>query len=167
MVGAWARSAQGMGTGSVTEITACTRTNLFMVAGVTRPYFLGMLAEVQADIADYAAALETIDSALDEIEEHQMRFWEPELHRMRGDVLERLHEGAGLQEACYRRAIQVADGQSAALLALRARTSLARILTTRGGSSQAHGELAQLLGGFEQQPAVSDVLEARRALALR
>ncbi|MBI5276894.1 MAG: AAA family ATPase [Burkholderiales bacterium] len=167
MVGAWARSAQGMGTGSVTEITACTRTNLFMVAGVTRPYFLAMLAEVQVDIADYAAALETIDSALDEIEKHQMRFWEPELHRMRGDVLERLHEPARLQEACYRRAIEAAEGQSATLLALRARTSLARIAGARGDASPAHDELAQLLGGFEQQPAVSDVLEARRALALR
>lgn len=167
MVAAWARSCQGEGAGSVAEITACTRTNLFMVAGVTRPYFLGLLAEVQSDAADHCAALDTVDSALADVEKHQMRFWEPELHRMRGDILGRQGRAREQQESCYRRAIEAAAAQSAALLGLRAHTSLARIAGDRADAREACEALAQALGHFEHQPAVGDVLEARRALALR
>lgn len=167
MLAAWARSAQGRGAGSVTEIRRCTENNLFMVAGVTRPYFLAMLAEAQVDAGDSGAALDTIKTAVDEIEQHQMRLWESELYRMRGNILER-DPGAARErvERCYRKACDVAQVQGAKLLELRACVSLARLLTSIGRAAEGRDRLAQLVAGFTAEPASSDVLEARRALAI-
>lgn len=167
MLAAWARSAKGEVAGSVTEIRRCTENNLFMVAGVTRPYFLAMLAEVQVDAGDFGAALDTIKAAVDEIEQHQMRFWESELYRMRGSVLERLPSTDVVRvERCYRKAQEVANGQGARLLELRAGVSLARFLTAHGRAAEGRDVLAPLVAEFSSEPAVSDVLEARRALAV-
>lgn len=166
MLAAWARSAQGLVAGSVTEIRRCTTTNLFMVAGVTRPYFLAMLAEAQGDVAEFSGALDTLDGALDELESHQMRFWEPELHRMRGDVLARLGGPRESQQECYRRAQRCAQAQGAKLLELRALTSLANLLGPEAQGKAVRDELAGLLDSFRGQPAITDVVEARRALVL-
>jgi predicted ATPase len=143
----------------------CTENNLFMVAGVTRAYFLALLAEAQLGTEDFAGALETIKSALDDVERHRMRFWEPELYRLRGDSLRRLPQ-PNLQrvERCFRRARDTAREQGARLLELRAVVSLARLLTACGRRSEAALELAPLVREFDEAPAVSDVLEARRVL---
>jgi predicted ATPase len=99
------------------------------------------------------------------------RFYEAELHRLRGELLLRQEAGAdrpspaepagarphdpdpsGLAEAeaCFRRALDVARRQGAKSLELRAALSLARLLRDRGELAESRRLLAATLGWFTE-----------------
>ena len=83
----WALVQQG----SVRRGTAMLRRNLEALDGAglvaARPCFLGLLAEAELLDRGPEAALATIDAALAEVARRNDRFYLPELHRLRGDIL--------------------------------------------------------------------------------
>jgi TOMM system kinase/cyclase fusion protein len=87
------------------------------------------------------------------------RFWEPELHRLRGELLARAGSAAEA-EAAFRKALEIAAARSAASLELRAATSLARLL--RGA---ARDTLAAVYARFAEGEATTDVTDAGALLA--
>jgi predicted ATPase len=107
--------------------------------------------------------------ALDRSEATGERWFEAELHRIKGDVLLRAPEvDPGQAEACFRQAITVAQGQQAKLWELRAATSLARLWRDQGKGAQAHDLLAPVYDWFTEGFDTPDLKEARVLLdALR
>jgi predicted ATPase len=77
---------------------------------------------------DHARAMQHLDRAFAAMEATQERWAEPELHRIRGLVLERRGDDIALVEACHRRAIERARKLGAPGWERRAAASLATLL---------------------------------------
>ena len=91
------------------------------------------------------------------------RYWEVELHRLKGTLL--LTRSAEPQaEACFRQALDVARRQHAKSLELRAAMSLARLWQRQGKGAEAHELLAPVYGWFTEWFDTPDLQEARALL---
>jgi class 3 adenylate cyclase/tetratricopeptide (TPR) repeat protein len=128
------------------------------------PTPLAWLAEACAALGQPDAALNHLDEAAQLIAATGERFYEAELHRVRGDLLYAAADrSAG--ERSYRRAIAVADRQGAKLLQLRAVASLARFWREEGKRTQARGLLAPVYGWFTEGFGTPVLQEAKALLA--
>jgi class 3 adenylate cyclase/predicted ATPase len=130
---------------------------------VTRPYMLAVLANAKADFGNPDEALELLEDALASAEVSGERWWEAELHRLRGRLLmtRGRHDES---EACFRRAIEVSSGQRARTLELRAATSLARLWSDKGRNVEARDLLAPIYGWFTEGFDTLDLQEAKSLL---
>jgi predicted ATPase len=91
--------------------------------------------------------------------------WEPEAHRLRGDLLLRRNRSAPDQaEASYRRAIERARSQEARSWELRAAASLARLWRDQGKPAEARALLAPIYGWFTEGFDTADLKEAEALL---
>jgi predicted ATPase len=129
------------------------------------PLLYGLLAEVQAELGDSAAALATLDQTLTEIEVSGHRTFDAEVHRVRGEILlkwEPSDPASG--EAALQTAVAVAREQGARAFALRAAISLARLYST-GRNSDAWAIVAPALEGFAPTPSMPEIAEAQALLA--
>lgn len=92
-----------------------------------RPCLLGMLAEAELLDGRPEAALATIDAALDEVGRRGDRFYLPELHRLKGEMLLRSSTPGRAETAqlCFQRALAEAEAQGAVPFRERAAKSLA------------------------------------------
>jgi len=109
-----------------------------------------------------ALALELISAAIDFVEQTDDRCAEPELHRLRGELLKSTNEHEA--ERCFVKAIAVAKHQASKSFELRAVISLYRLV---GGVKQrkALENLRQLLETFTEGFETADLLEAKAILA--
>jgi predicted ATPase len=108
--------------------------------------------------------LTVLDQALGVVRERAERFYEAELHRLRGELLLRCNPAdISARETCFQTAIAIARDQQAMSLKLRAATSLARLWAERGERRQAHDLLAGTYGWFTEG---LDTLDLREAQAL-
>jgi predicted ATPase len=129
------------------------------------PYYLSLLARVLAKGGRGSAALEELDKALRLAETTGERWFEPELHRLKGEAL--LHGDATNRadaEACFHRAIGIAEQQSAKSWELRVAGSLARLWADRGERHKAYDLLAPLYGWFTEGFDTLDLQEAKALL---
>ena len=87
--------------------------------------------------------------------------WEPEVHRLTGDLLLRRNPSAADRaEASYRRAIERARWQEAKSWELRAATSLARLWGEQGRQTEARELLAPVYGWFTEGFDTADLKDA-------
>ncbi len=92
-------------------------------------------------------------------------YWEPEVHRLIGDLLLRRNPSAADRaEASYRRAIERARSQEARSWELRAATSLARLWRDQGKHAQARELLAPVYGWFTEGFDTADLKDAKALL---
>ena len=97
------------------------------------------------------------------------RFWEGELHRLKGTLLlARSAEPQAEAEACFQQALAIARRQQARSWELRAALSLSRLWQQQGKRDAARALLAEVYGWFTQGFDTVDLQEARALLeALR
>jgi len=121
------------------------------------PYYLGLLADVCCRAGRAADGLAAVDEGLAEARSNSERWWDAELHRLRGDL--RLADGAAPEEAAvaYRRSGEIARSFGAKALELRAATSLARL-------RRRPGPLAELIRTFREGADTPDQRAARALL---
>jgi adenylate cyclase len=137
--------------------TTGTRRNL--------TFHLALLAEVHGRLGQGATALGVIDEALAQVEATDERWWEAEIHRVRGDLLLSLAAENALEaEACFERAIEIARRQSAKSLELRAATSLARLWQSKGRSDEAGALLTPIYGWITEGFDSADLKDAKALL---
>jgi predicted ATPase len=92
-------------------------------------------------------------------------FYEAELHRLRGSVLmEVCNNRLEDVESSYRQAFEVARGQGALCLELRAAVSLACLWRDQGKQSEARDLLAEIYGRFTEGFGTADLSEANTIL---
>lgn len=129
-------------------------------------WFLTLLAEAYGYNHQPAEGLQALDEALERVEKTGERYYEAEIHRVRGELLygQRRRLTARV-EACFLQALDVAGRQQAKSCELRAALSLARLGTSPGKQSAARTLLAPLYAWFTEGAATPDLQEAQRILA--
>ena len=95
------------------------------------------------------------------VEQHEERFWEAEVCRLRGVLLLQQPGAPQAAEAWLQRAVEVARRQEAKWLELRAAVSLARLWQRQGAYAKAHELLAKVYGWFTEGFDTVDLQEAR------
>jgi len=126
-------------------------------------HLLGTIAQLQLEMGASREGLATIDEALAFVEATGERFWEAEIHRLKGTLL--LLEGAdGSAEACLRRALEIARSQGARSLELRAATSLSQLWSDKSRKDEARSLLASVYGGFTEGFDTQDLRDAKALL---
>ncbi|MEA2704834.1 MAG: hypothetical protein QOD63_2779, partial [Actinomycetota bacterium] len=122
----WALARQGGGEAAVTELMEGLAAHASAGFRVLSPLYRGLLGDAYRQVGRLDDALATVDEALDEVETTGQRFYEAELHRLRGELLLALgHRDEG--ESSLRRAVEVADDQGAVPFRLRAEDALSRL----------------------------------------
>jgi DNA-binding winged helix-turn-helix (wHTH) protein/predicted ATPase len=159
-------------------------------AELLRPYLLALLAEACGSGGQIAAGLSAVEEALVTAEHHAERFYEAELHRLKGELLLRKLAGPGFgagpteiqqghatdigptgqpslqmeAEACFQRALEIARRQQAKSLELRAALSLSRLWQRQNKGSEARQLLVGIYRWFTEGFEASDLQEARALL---
>jgi predicted ATPase len=132
---------------------------------LTRPGFLGFLAEAHGKIGQDEEGLTVLAEALALVAKTGERFYEAELYRIKGDLL--LKQAAPNEdeaESCFHQAIDIAQHQSAKSWELRAATSLARLWQKQGKREEARKLLADIYGWFTEGFDTGDLKEAKALL---
>jgi predicted ATPase len=137
---------------------------------INLPFFFGILAEVCARAGHLDESLTLTHAALSLSRETEECWWDAEILRTRGAVLERAmtydRAVAGEDaERCYREALAVARKQGARSLELRAAVTLGRYLTDRNAGAEMQGPLAVLLDTFTDGYVSADMTAAGMLLA--
>jgi predicted ATPase len=132
-------------------------------ARVRLPYYLALLADAHLRADEAEAGLEVVEEGLTRARETNERWWDAELHRLRAELLLRGGAVAAEAEAALRRALEIARGQQARSLELRAACALARLWAASGRGVEAKDLLAPVYSSFTEGLETPD-LQAARAL---
>jgi predicted ATPase len=126
-----------------------------------------LLAECEAEAGRVEVGLATLDEQLDAAEQTGQRWFDAEVHRVRGELLLKLRRpDVAAAESAFMRAIHIARNQQTRTFELRAALSLAKLYQRIRRDQVASELLAPALVGFNAGPEVPEVEEARRLLAM-
>jgi predicted ATPase len=129
-----------------------------------RPWLKLMEAELLGNLGRQLEALRHLDEAQELIERTEIRFCEPELHRLRAGTLSARGASDAEVEACFEEAIRIARGQSAKFWELRAASNWARFCRERQRHAQARQLLSEVYNSFTEGFDTPDLQEARALL---
>jgi len=157
-----------------------------------RPAFLAQLAAVHEKIRQPGEGLSAVEEALAAGGITGQRYWDAELHRLKGTLTlqSEASRGRGVRkgrpglggkpaegrsaasgragaidaEACLLEAIHIAQRQAAKSLELRAATSLGRLWADAGRGSEAHALLSAIYGWFTEGLDTADLSDAKSLL---
>jgi class 3 adenylate cyclase/predicted ATPase len=134
--------------------------------GLGRPYKLAALAEAHLKANQIEEGLAVLADGLAYASDTGEGFYEPELHRLTGTLLLQSDrdDAATEAEGRFRRALDLARGQGARSLELRAATSLAGLWAEQGERRRAHDMLASALGWFSEGFEMPDLKDAAALL---
>jgi len=133
--------------------------------GFMLPMMDSWLAEVHAKTGENERALAIVERALTDIGDVTGRSWEAELHRQRAQILLTLYPSKVIEaESHLKKSIEVAQGQSAKSLELRAATNLAELWRAQGRPDEARALLEPICRWFNEGAETADLKRARGAL---
>jgi len=133
--------------------------------GRVNAHSAAMLADAYGKAGQPAAGLNLVDMALTKAHQTDCRYYEAELHRIKGELLlTRAAADERESEACFEKALDVARGQSAKSLELRAAMSLCRLWQRQGKKSEAQNLLAEVYGWFTEGFDTADLNQAKLLL---
>jgi predicted ATPase len=131
-----------------------------------RPQVLALLVEVYKDACQFDIGLRVVSEALILVEETGERFYEAELHRLKGELLLGIggEEVEAEGEASFGLAIHIAQQQQARSWQLRATMSLARLWQKQGKKDEARNILSDIYGWFTEGFDTPDLKDAKALL---
>ncbi len=125
----------------------------------------GLLADAYLAAGCPDEGLLVVGEALKGLSGREERWWEPELHRVRGELLRQQGSGPGGEvERCFERALSIARGQRAGAWELRSAVSLARLWRDRGDVRPARALLVEIDERLTEGRATDDRRAARTLL---
>lgn len=147
-------------------------------ATIGRPRYLTVLAETYGRVGKFEEASALLIQAEKTASATEERFYEAEIHRLRGEIVAQQSQAQVLRfkttrryvmelpfhveaQKHFRKAIAVARRQDAKIFELRATVSLARLLQQQGKIKQASQQLRQIYDWFTEGLATIDLQEAR------
>jgi predicted ATPase len=188
----WALAEQGQVEEGITQIRQGSATYQDIGASIYQSYYLVLLAEAYGKTGQTEEGLAALAEALTLVDKTRERYYEAELYRLKGELL--LNDERGMQnderqtkeeqretvpihhssliihrseeaEACFLKAIAIAQKQQAKSLELRATVSLARLWQSQGKTSEARQMLAEIYGWFTEGFETKDLQEAEALIA--
>jgi DNA-binding winged helix-turn-helix (wHTH) protein/predicted ATPase len=176
MLKGWVLARQGHPADGVLAVRRGLAAHRETGAVVGVMHFLTLLAELHGLAGQLKEGVQVADEALALALTTRNRYLEPDIYRVRGDLLARLvGNGSTLRgdpalvgataEGCFRQAIELARRRSARSLELRAATSLGRLWRERGQSTRARRLLKPLCEWFSEGADTADLMAARQLVA--
>jgi predicted ATPase/class 3 adenylate cyclase len=161
----WVLAMQGQGEEGVAQVRQGIAAWRATGAMLHVPYFCTVLAEISAHLGHPADGLQALAEAHTLVEEHEERYWDAEICRLRGVLLLR-QPGTPPAEAetWLQRALDVARRQEAKSLELRTAMSLSRLWQQQGKRDAARALLAPIYGWFTEGFDTADLQEAKALL---
>ena len=128
------------------------------------PYWHSLIVPILGRLERYEDAKGMLDDSIDYMESTQHRFFEPEIHRVNGDILK--NQGADPEEVAshYQKAINVARKQKAKSYELRAVMSLGRLWQEQGKTKEAYDLVSEVYNWFTEGFDTRDLTEARELM---
>ena len=161
----WAMAEQGCNQEAIAQIQEGLAALRAAGAEVERPRNLSLLAEVCMKTGRLDDGLSALTEAMAAADEHGIRQYEAETHRLKGELLLKQNDSnAAEAQSCFQRAVEIARKQSARSLELRATVSLARLLAKQGRRDQARAMLAEIYRWFTEGFDTADLKDAKALL---
>ena len=127
-----------------------------------QPYFLALLAEAYGRSEQVEEGLLALEEALAVAQKNGERWYEAEIHRLKGSLLLKpTDQDLSQVESCFRQAMEVARSQEAKWLELRAATSLGRLWQGQGKNEEARQLLPTIYCWFTEGFDTADLKEAK------
>ena len=180
----WALAMQGRDKEGLTELGDGLARYRAVGSELARPSYLALLAEALSEAGQPIEGLKVLAEALAVAERTGERFYEAELHRLKGELLlMQLTAGKGPKstatgltrgderpaisaaETCFLRAIAIAQQQDARAWELRAVMSLHRLRMRQAKSKESLSLLKAIFDWFTEGVDTADLREARALLA--
>jgi predicted ATPase len=180
----WALAEQGRHEEGIEQIRQGLAGYQATGTELVRPQCLALLAEALSKAHRSPEGLHVIEEALDVTQRNGDRYYEAELHRLKGKLLLALPAGraaqaaggkgifvetdsspAGRAENCFNQAIAVARQQNAKSLELRAAISMAHLYQSQDRQSDARSYLAPIYENLTEGFDTTDMREAKALLA--
>jgi predicted ATPase len=162
----WALSECGSGPEGLTILRRGLEAWRATESVTYQTYYLALLAETVTKQGQTEEGLKILDDALALAEQTGERFFQAELHRLKGLLL--LHSVATGEptraKVCFHQALDVARRQNAKSLQLRAALSLSKLCRQQGRPAEARPLLAEVYGGFTEGFDTPDLQEAKALL---
>jgi len=161
----WALAQLGQVQDGIAQISEGIAAAAATGAEMWRPNNLFQLAEALGKANRIDDGLDTLNEALQAIKSHGERWWEAEIHRLRGELLlSRSPSDRAEAEASFNRALEIARRQGAKSLELRASMSLAQLLRDTDHRDKVRAMLAQIYGWFTEGFDTADLKDAKALL---
>jgi predicted ATPase len=161
----WALAHQGQTKEGIEQIHQGLRAYRATGAVLCQPYFLALLAEAHGIMGQPEAGLMVLTEALTLTDITGERWSEPELYRLKGELLlQQSSDNQAEAESCFRHALDLARNQQAKSLELRAATSLARLWQQQGKRAEARQVLAEVYEWFTEGFDTADLKDAKALL---
>jgi adenylate cyclase len=161
----WAMTELGCLEEGVTQILEGLAASRARGMELWRPHLLCTLADVFRKTGRVDDGLGALTEAQAMVDEQAGRCCEAEVNRLRGELLIS-QDASNIPEAqsCYQRAVEIAPGQKAKSLELRATVSLARLLAKQGQRNEARAMLADVYNWFTEGFDTADLKDAKALL---
>jgi predicted ATPase len=161
----WAVAHQGQVKEGIEQLTQGWTAWHATGAELHRSYFLTLFAEAHGTLGQPETGLTILTEALVHIEHTGERYYEAEIHRLKGELL--LQQNSYNQadaETCFTQAISIAQNQSAKSWELRAAASLAKLWQQQGKRQEAYDLLASVYNWFTEGFDTADLQDAKALL---
>ncbi len=177
----WALAAQGQVQEGIARMRRGLAAYQATGAELTRRYYLLLLCETCREARQVEEGLSYLAEALAVVHRTGVRPEEAELYRLKGELTLQQFKVQGSEfkvsdpqplipdpqaeaEACFLKAIEIAQSQKAKSWELRATMSLARLWQHQGKQKEAHQMLAEIYGWFTEGFDTKDLQEAKALL---
>jgi predicted ATPase len=161
----WALAEQNQGTEGIAQIRQGLAAYRSTGAELARTHCLALLAEVYGKVGQIEEGLAAVAEALAMVEKNKDRWWEAELHRLKGELLlQQTVQDAHQAEICFQHALAVARQQQATSWELRTATSLSRLWQRQGKRDRARELLTPIYSWFTEGFDSADLQEAKALL---
>ena len=157
----WIAAQEGNIEAGIRQMNKSTEALQKQKANLWVPQTLLLEAEILGKAAQYQRAYALIDAAQALIEPLDQRFYEAELHRVRGAIILSESPDSPAGTASLDRAIEVAQQQNSRFLELRACVSKARLWRDRGLPDKAREIVTPVYRSFSEGLKTVDLIEAR------
>ncbi len=147
---AYARACERPQADTLAEVEEAIERFTGTGARLRLPYYRALLSDVCLRAHEPERGLRTIEEGLAAGRDGNERWWDAELHRLRGDLLVARGDVAEEAELAYRRALEIATAQGAKSLELRIAISRARLWEGSSRSAEARSFLGRTLEAFSE-----------------
>jgi predicted ATPase len=156
----WAMAREGQSAEGIARMREALAVYQSIGSEISRPHFLALLAEALGQVGEPRQGLSVLAEALVLALTTGGRYYEAEIHQLRGDLMIMSDDRAMIEvEECYRLAAQTACSQSAKAFELRAAVRLCRLKTR-----ESRQMLAEVYDWFTEGFTTPDLIDARAIL---
>ena len=161
---AWLMSGEGNAEQAVGSMQAGLLEHRDRGAMGITPYYMTLMARAQARARRFDEAIATLDSVHERVRAGSSRWSEPDILRIRGDILVGMANEAAAEQ-CFVEGLSLARASSGRGWELSIATSLARLWARQGRREAAKRLLAPVYAVFEEGFGTTDLRDASALLA--